>query len=303
MDLGIQSRGPYEEVLDVALWAEKRGARSFAVPDHYLTRGGTDKPAWDNLTVLAGLARETSKIELATLVSPVTFRHPAVLYKMGVTIDEMSGGRFTLGLGAGWMDEEFEVYGLPYPDLRTRMDMYEEAMAYLRAAITPGPVGFEGTHYVLDEFDPHPLPANLRLMGGGAGKARSRRITALYADEYNLYARPPEDYAAIREKTRSLASEAGRDPDSIRWTSASPAVAAKKESDYRRVLEAVAEISGQTVERIEEVYEERRYPHGSGAKASEMLAALEEAGCSLFYLQMFGAERADFDLVFDAYAS
>ncbi len=301
MEFGIQTRGTYEEVLEAARWAEARGVDSFAAPDHYLTRGGVDRPALDNLTVLAGLARETEKIGLASLVSPVNFRHPAVLYKMGVTIDQMSGGRFTIGLGAGWMDEEFEVYGIPYPDLKTRMDMYEEAMGYLRAAITPGKNGFEGSHYQLDEFDPHPIPTNLRLMGGGAGKPHSRRITALYADEYNLYARPPADYARVREQTRQEAEKGGRDPDAIKWTSASPAIAAKKESDYRRLLEAVAELSDQTTERIEAVYEERQYPHGSGGKAAEMIAALDEAGCELHYLQLFGADRADYDLILDAY--
>lgn len=285
----------------MAVWAEENGARSFAVPDHYLSRGDNSKPALDNLVVLAGLARETETIDLACLVSPVTFRHPGVLYKMGVTLDEMSGGRFTIGLGAGWMDEEFEVYGLPYPDLKTRMEMYEEAMAYLRAAITPGGHGFEGKHYQLAEFDPHPIPENLRLMGGGAGKPKSQRITALYADEYNLYARPPQEYARIREETREQAEAAGRDPDSIKWTSASPALAAKKESDYRRILEAIAALTDQTTERIEEVYEERQYPHGSGSKAAEMLAALGEAGCELHYLQMFAADRSDYDLVLEAY--
>lgn len=301
MEFGVQTRGPYEELLETASWAESRGATAFAVPDHYLTRGGNSNPAWDALAHLAGLARETSTVRLAALVSPVTFRHPAVLYKMGVTLDEMSGGRFTLGLGAGWMDEEFEVYGLPYPELKIRMEMYEEAMAYLRAAITPGNHGFAGKHYQLAEFDPHPIPADLRLMGGGAGKPKARRIAALYADEYNLYARPPAEYREIRDKTREEAKAAGRDPDSIVWTSASPALAALKESNYRRILEAVAELAGQTTERIEEVYEERQYPHGSGSKASEMIAALEEAGCELYYLQMFGADRADYDLILEAY--
>ncbi len=220
---------------------------------------------------------------------------------MGVTLDEMSGGRFTLGLGAGWMDEEFELFGLPYPDLKTRMEMYEEAMAYLRAAVTPGAHGFEGKHYQLAEFDPHPHPINLRIMGGGAGKPKSQRITALYADEYNLYARPPDVYAAVRESTRQLAEDAGRDPDSIKWTSASPGLAARKESDYRELLEAMAEATGRTTERIEEVCEERMYPHGSGSKASEMLAALEEAGCELHYVQMFARDRSHYDVVLDAY--
>jgi alkanesulfonate monooxygenase SsuD/methylene tetrahydromethanopterin reductase-like flavin-dependent oxidoreductase (luciferase family) len=305
MEFGIQTRGDWDYVLATARWAEERGdIEAIGLPDHYLQRGEEpDAPAWDHLVHLAGLARETESIELVSMVSPVTFRHPGSLYKMAVTLDEMSGGRFTLGLGAGWLEEEFTLFGLPYPDLKTRMEMYEEAMGYLRAALTPGAHGFEGNHYELDEFDPHPHPKNVRLMGGGAGGPKARRITALYADEYNLYARKPGQYREIVQATRELASDLGRDPDEISWSSAGPGVAAKKESDYRRMLKAMGEKTGHTTEHIENVWEERGYPHGSGAKPAEMISALEEAGCQRFYPQVFVLEDdpSDFELVFDAY--
>ncbi|MGH3649536.1 MAG: LLM class flavin-dependent oxidoreductase [Acidimicrobiia bacterium] len=305
MEFGIQTRGDWDYVLATARWAEERGDLvAIALPDHYLQRGDElTKPAWDHLVHIAGLARETTSIGLVSLVSPVTFRHPGVLYKMAVTIDELSGGRFTLGLGAGWMTAEFTVFGLPFPDVKTRMDMYEEAMAYLRAAITPGAVGLEGKHYSLSEFDPHPHPHNLRLMAGGAGGPRAQRITAMYADEYNLYARKPVEFKEIRESTRSKAREFGRDPDEIFWSSAGPGAAAKKESDYQRLLEGLGERTGHTPDHIEEVWDRRGYPHGSGSKAAEMIAALEEAGCQRFYPQVFVTEDdpSDFDLVFEAY--
>lgn len=305
MEFGIQVRGDWANVLASARWAEDRGdIEAVALPDHYLRRGNDlEAPAWDHLTHLAGLAALTSRVGLISLVSPVTFRHPAVLYKMAITIDEISEGRFTLGLGAGWLEEEFTSFGLPYPELGTRMDMYEEAMAYLRAAVTPGAHGFEGEHFRLDEFDAHPHPIRLRLAGGGAGGPRSRRIVALYADEYNLYARKPDVYATTVAATRELAIELDRDPDTIFWSSAGPGVAARKESDYRRILGGIADLTGQTPEHIEDVWEERGYPHGSGAKGAEMIAALEEAGCQRFYPQMFLDEDdpANFDLVFDAF--
>jgi len=305
MEFGIQTRGDWEYVLAAAGWAEDRGdIAAIALPDHYLQRGDRlEEPAWDHLTHIAALAAQTTRIELISLVSPVTFRHPGVLLKMGVTIDEISSGRFTLGLGSGWMEEEFRVFGIPYPDLATRMDMYEEAMAYLRAGITPGGPGFEGTHFRLEQFDPHPRPSNLRLMGGGAGGPKARRITVLYADEYNLYARPPDRFRQVWEATRADAEEQGRSFEEITWSSAGPGVAAKREADYRRMLAKMAERTGQTTEHIEEVWDERGYPHGSGAKPAEMIAALEEAGCQRFYPQVFITEDdpSDFDLVFDAY--
>lgn len=304
MEFGLQARGDWDYVLTAARWAEKRGLAAIALPDHYLQRGDEkDKPAWDHLVHLAGLARETENIGLVSLVSPIGFRHPAVLYKMGVTLDEISGGRFTLGVGAGWLEEEFTVYGLDFPEVAVRMEQLEEAVAYLRAAITPGAVGFEGEHYRLEEFDPHPRPANLRLISGGEGKAKARSIIVRYLDEYNLYARKPEQYREVVEKTRAEAAKTGRDPDEIFWSSAGPGIAAKKESDYRRLLDKLFSLTGVSPEDIETRYEERGYPHGSGSKAAEMIAAIEEAGCQRFYPQLFVVEDdpSDFEIILDAY--
>src|SRR5690606_25655614 len=100
---------------------------------------------------------------------------------------------------------------------------------------------------------------------------------------------------------REMAEENGRDPDSIAWSSAGPALAAKKETDYRRLLEKLASVTGQTPDRIETAYTDRKIPHGSGSKAAEDLAALQEAGCERYYLQAFGFEPADLDLIASAY--
>lgn len=305
MQFGLQTRGDWDYVRASALWAEERGdIEAIALPDHYLSVSNEpDEPAWDNLAHIAALAAETSTIGLVSLVTPVTFRHPGTLYKMGTTIDEISGGRFTLGLGAGWMDAEFELFGFPYPELKVRMEMYEEAMAYLRAAITPGAHAFDGKYYSLAEFDPHPHPTNLRLAGGGAGGAKARNITVRYADEYNLYVRKPDEYAWIVTATRDLAVEMGRDPDEIFWSSAGPGLAAKKEADYKRLMGAMADLTGRSPEYIEERWGERGVPHGSGSKGAEMIAALEEAGCQRFYPQVFlrGNGPSDFSLVLDAF--
>lgn len=306
MEFGIQVRGDWRFVLSAAQWAEQRDdVLAIALPDHYLQRGDEpEQPAWDHLVHLSALASATERLELVSLVSPVTFRHPAVMLKIGVTIDEVSDGRFALGLGAGWLEEEFTRFGIPFPDVATRMEMYEEALGYLRAAITPGALGFSGDHYQLDAFDPRPHPKRLRLIGGGAGGPKARAIAAKYCDEYNLYARPWAEFAEIRRETRASAVEIGRDPDEIKWSSAGPGVAAKKESDYRRMLEGIAELTGRPTDRIESVWDERGYPHGSGSKAAEMIEELDRAGCERFYPQLFLGEDdpSDFDLVLDAYA-
>ena len=116
MEFAVQTRGDWDLVLATARWAEDRGLMAMALPDHFLERGDDiERPAFDHLVHIAALARETSSLQLVSLLSPVTFRHPAVYYKMGVTIDEVSAGRFTMGIGTGWLNEEFELFGLPYP--------------------------------------------------------------------------------------------------------------------------------------------------------------------------------------------
>ena len=302
MDLAVQTRGDWELVLAAARWAEDRGLVAFALPDHYLERGDeTSAPAYDHLVHLAALARETSRIELVSLLSPVTFRHPAVYYKMGVTLDEVSNGRFTMGIGTGWLDEGFTLFDLPYPDLSTRFQMLDECLAYLTAAISPAAEGFDGKHFQLKPFEPQPHARNLRLLVGGGGRRRTPTLAGRYADEFNIYACRPEEYVARRELAEKNAADKGRDPGSILFSTASPGVAARKESDYRRFLAKLADRTRSTPERIEQVYEERGYPHGSGSKPAEMLKALEEAGCQRFYPQMFLRNPDDFDIILDAY--
>jgi len=302
MELAVQTRGDWNVILATARWAEDRGLVALALPDHYLERGDSpEAPAYDHMVHLAGLARETSRLELVSLLSPVTFRHPAVSYKMGVTLDEVSGGRFTMGIGTGWLDEEFELFGIPYPNRKMRFDLLAEYMGYLRAAISPGARGFDGEHFQLSEFDPHPHPQNLRLLIGGGGAMKTPRIAGRYADEFNIYACPPEDYSAKKDRAMAAAAEAGRDPEMILFSTACPAIAARAESDYRRLLQMLAERTKSSPERIEEVYGERGYLHGSGSKPAEMLLALEEAGCERFYPQMFLGNPADYDIILDAY--
>ncbi len=302
MDFAVQMRSGWKGALGAALWAEDRGLSAFAMPDHYLRRGDEpEKPAHDHLVHLAALARETTSIDLVSMVSPVTFRHPAVLHKMAVTLDEVSNGRFVLGVGTGWLDEEFELFGLPYPDQATRYEMLEECLGYLRAAMTPGPLAFEGRYYRLAEFDPHPHPSNLRLMVGGSGKVKTPRLAGVYADEFNIYGTSPEKFAAKAATANKAAQAVGRDPSALFLSAAGPAVAARKQTDYRKQLEQLAELTKQTPAHIEEVYDRRGYPHGSGAKPAEMMNALAGAGCRRFYLQMFTAAPNDFDLILDAY--
>ena len=298
MELAIQVRGAYDDVLQAARFAEERELAALAIPDHYLYgRSGDDlsEPAWDVLAQMAGLARDTERIGLVVLVSPITFRHPAVYLKNAVSIDLMSGGRFSLGVGTGWMDEEHELFGIPYPSTRERFDLLEEALGYLRAGLSPEPQAFEGEHFRLEAFDMQPQPTGaLPLLVGGSGKEKTPRLAGLYADEYNVYANTIEVMREVITTAQSVASAAGRDPDSLTISTACPALVGRDERSYRKKLEAAAERFDREPEELEKRWrEELGFPIGTAEDAAPILKAWDELGVSRFYGQMFSATDPD----------
>jgi F420-dependent oxidoreductase-like protein len=220
----------WDEQLAIVRRAEDVGFESFFRSDHYQSfPGPAGNPTTDAWAVLAGMARETSRIGLGTLVSPVTFRPIGNLAKVVTTVDEMSGGRVEFGLGAGWNDAEHAQLGLPFPEIGDRADMLEEHFAVLHGLWgEPDGWSFEGKTVRIQDALFHPKPVSRpgrptgpngssrpRLLAGGEGSPRSMRIAARYADEFNLSSSSP---ATAREKFAALdaACEAiGRDPKTL----------------------------------------------------------------------------------------
>ena len=287
MDFALQTNGPYERVLEAARWAEQHDMVALALPDHYLASLGDSKePAWDNFAHLAGLARETAVIELAILVSPITFRHPAVLLKLAVTIDHMSGGRFALGVGAGWLQREHEVFGIPYPETSERFERLEEALAYLRAGLDPAATGYEGRFFRLEATEVAPMPiGQIRLAVGGVGERRTPSLAGQYADEYNVFPGTAQHVSARLGRARAAAHAAGRDFDEILLSSSGQVLAAPTEAQYREKLAAMAERINLDVEEIEAHYEHRNTPRGSYEQVADQIGLLSTFGISRFYLQ------------------
>ena len=246
MEFALQTSGSYETLLSSAEWAEDRGLACIAIPDHYvlsLDESGVDTPARDAFVLLAGLARDTERIELSVLVSPITFRHPAVYGKAGFTMDEISGGRFTLGIGTGWLDLEHEVFGFRYPPMSERYDMMEEALAYVRAMAAGE--AFEGRHYRLQARDLNPKPSDgFKMVVGGRGPTKTPTLAGRYADEYNAYPAPIEELKRRIDLARSEAAAAGRDPDALMISSAGSVLVGTDEADYLDRLGALADESG-----------------------------------------------------------
>lgn len=288
MEYALQVAGPYVDLLDAAEFASNRGLVALALPDHYLLaldeEGAKTKPAPDAFIQLGGLARDTSGIDLVMLVSPITFRHPAVLMKMAVTLDRMSNGRFTLGIGTGWMDREHEVFGFEYPPMSERFDRLEEALGYVTAGFNPNNPGFQGDYYQLEAFPLSPSPmGQIPVLVGGTGKYKTPRLAGKFADEFNVY--PGPDMAERIQRFRDAAIDAGRDPDLIRLSSSGQVVAAATEEEFQDRMDADAEAAGLSREQLEIHYEKRQTPRGTYAQVNDQLAGFEALGVSRFYFQ------------------
>jgi F420-dependent oxidoreductase-like protein len=202
---------------------ERFGIRTLHSADHYLSRsdelGNVAHDAW---TVLAGLAARTSTLRLGTLVTPVTFRLPAVLANAVATADHISEGRIELGLGAGWMDREHEAFGFPFPELRVRRQMLGEQLEIVHRLWTEERVSFRGNHYTLENAPGRPRPVQFphpRIVVGGSGTRGSAIPAARFADEYNTaWIDHPREFADIRERVIRACDEVERDPATMRFS-------------------------------------------------------------------------------------
>lgn len=237
-----QQGATYSQLLALAKATEDLGFDAFFRSDHYLHMGdvsGLPGPteAW---ITLAGIARETQRVRLGTLVSPATFRLPGPLAITIAQIDEMSGGRVEFGLGAGWFAEEHAAYGIPFPELSERYDIFAEQLAVIDG-LWRTPVGqtfdFAGQHYSLTGAPALPKPIQSPrppIILGGAGKRRSATLAAKYADEYNVGFQPVAETNVVFDRVRAAVAEAGRDASSMAYSTAQVICVAKDDQGLAR---------------------------------------------------------------------
>ena len=211
MDLRVftepQQGGTYDDLLRVARATEDLGFNAFFRSDHYLAFGSPTLPGLtDAWTTLAGLARDTSRIKLGTLVTAATFRLPAPLAISVAQVDQMSGGRVELGIGAAWNDAEHTAYGIPFPDIAERFDRLEEQVAVIDG-LQRTPAGekfsFAGKYYQL--VDAPALGRAVPIIIGGRGPKRTPALAARYAAEYNVPFAPVADVEAAFDRVRAIA--------------------------------------------------------------------------------------------------
>jgi alkanesulfonate monooxygenase SsuD/methylene tetrahydromethanopterin reductase-like flavin-dependent oxidoreductase (luciferase family) len=291
----------YATQRDLALVAEAAGVEVFARSDHYAFPGVEAPHATDVFAVLAGLARDTETIRLCVLVTPVTFRHPAVVAKTAATIDEMSGGRMMLGVGTGWMEHEHSLFGLDLPEMGERADRRDEAVGYLRAAFGKAPGGFRGTHYRLEDVPIRPAPTgSLPIIVGGDGASRTPRVAGALADEYNIVFVEADEIPRRVAVARRAAADAGRPAPTISMMGG--AVVGRDEASFRRNLERIAAAHpfGRSPEQIEDRARAQGVPVGAAGEAREALARLAALGIERYYVQMLGP--LDHDLVEETFS-
>jgi len=248
MDIGLMVEGQngltWERWIHILRLAERLGFPTIFRSDHYFI--GPQQDSLEAYLSFAVAARETSRIRFGPLVSPVTFRSPVDTGRMAAQIDQLSAGRFVMGLGAGWNEAEHRAYGIPFPPLKERFDRLEEAIEMIRALWAPGPASFAGAHYRLDGADcqPKPAPGRPPILIGGSGEKRTLRLVARHAAEWNAVNLSPEAYAAKAQVLEQHCEAEGRDPATIRRSMMAFAVAGPDEHALDRATERMMSMWG-----------------------------------------------------------
>ena len=286
----------YAELLDLARAAESAGLEAFFRSDHSGSFAGPpDGPTTDAWATLAGLARDTTTIRIGSLVSPVTYRIPGSFAKVVATVDEMSGGRVEVGLGAGWNEPEHRQLGIPFPPLRERYDRLEETLAIVHGLWTePDGWGYDGEHWQLSDAHLRP-PATFsgrrhpHLILGGDGGPRLARLVATYADEFNrgsaTPARAREAFGRVAEACKAI----GRDPESVVLSAMVGVLVAETEAELLDRVRLQREFFGEGGADADAWLAERRdrWIMGTPDAAQARIEALAAAGVQRIMLQDF----------------
>jgi F420-dependent oxidoreductase-like protein len=277
LSIEIQEGLSYAETLALTHTAEAAGFDASLLAEHYYASSGhRDRMSADAWVFLGALARETARIRLGTLVSPVTFRHPSVLAKMAATLDHLSDGRAELGIGAGWLPDEHRAYGFPFPSGPERVTLLEEQVQVIAGLWSQDPFSHAGERYQLKDchFTPRPVqqPRPPLLIGGGTASNRLPRLAARYADEYVLGLGTVEQCRETRARLDQRCTAAGRDPGTLSMALFAGVCVAETEEDVARALDRLMEGARPHMRNHD------TWVLGTPERAAEKLRALSAAG-------------------------
>jgi alkanesulfonate monooxygenase SsuD/methylene tetrahydromethanopterin reductase-like flavin-dependent oxidoreductase (luciferase family) len=273
----------WEHWVALAEACEEHGVEALFRSDHYVSSFDETRSVLDAWATIAGLAARTTTLQLGTLVSPVTFRHPAVLARTAATADEISGGRITLGIGAGWMEREHEAYGFEFATARERVTRFGEQLEIVHRLLREDRVDARGKRYELRDAPGLARP-ELPILVGGSAKPGTVEPAVRFADEYNTFFATVEE---TRERKRALdeaCERAGRDPQTLRYSLMAPCVVGRDERELRVSARRVGARVGREADEVLERYGERG-PVGTVEPVIERLKQIEEAGYERVMLQ------------------
>jgi F420-dependent oxidoreductase-like protein len=242
-----QQGAHYSDLAALARLSEELGFDAFFRSDHYVAFDSDGLPGpTDAWLTLAALARDTTRIRLGTLVTPVTFRNPGPLAISVAQVDEMSGGRVELGLGTGWHEGEHAAYGIPFPPVGERFALLEEQLAIV-TGLWSTPLGetfsYDGAHYTIKDSPalPKPVQHPIPVIVGGWGEKRTPRLAAQYAAEFNLPFAPVDPFGSAVQRVRAACEAAGRDPATLRMTVAQTVCCGSDEAEFARRASAIGQ--------------------------------------------------------------
>jgi alkanesulfonate monooxygenase SsuD/methylene tetrahydromethanopterin reductase-like flavin-dependent oxidoreductase (luciferase family) len=264
----------------IAHACEAHGVASLFRSDHYLPLAGHhERQVLDAWGTICALAVATTTLHIGTLVSPATFRHPSNLAKLFVTADEISAGRVSLGLGAGWHEQEHRAFGFPFGSTAERIDVFGEQLEIVRGIWGPGPFRFEGRHYALGPVDAQPKPLQPWLIVGGSAGPKSVALAARFADEYNTVFATADECRERRAAVDAAWHAAGR--SQARFSVMTGAVIGRHAAEVDARKDAIGERRGDP-----DFEPPPSWIHGTIDEARSQLATLAAAGVDRVMLQL-----------------
>ncbi|MEO6019960.1 MAG: LLM class F420-dependent oxidoreductase [Knoellia sp.] len=286
-----QQGATYDDLLAVARTTEHAGYDAFFRSDHYLHMSGNGAPGpTDAWTTLAGLARDTTRIRLGTLVTAATFRLPGPLAVQVSNVDQMSGGRVEMGLGAGWFEAEHTAYGIPFPDVKERFDRLEEQLAVITGLWTTDrgeTFDHDGSHYPIVDAPGLGQPdqrGSIPIIIGGSGRRRTPELAARYASEFNSVFRPADETRELYARVRAACEDRRRDPAELTLSAGHVMCLGNDDVTLRRRADAISR----------DVDELRANGlAGSSDQIVDKIGRFTEVGATRFYLQVLDLSDLD----------
>jgi len=273
----------WEDWVALADACEEHGVESLFRSDHYISGFDESRPALDAWATIAGLAARTTRLELGTLVSPATFRHPSLLARNAATADEISAGRIVLGMGAGWMEREHLAYGFDFATTRERVARFAEQLEVVHGLFREDRVDFAGEHYRLQNAPGLKRP-DLALLVGGSAKPGTTGPAVRFADEYNCVFGTFDNARERKARLDEACERAGRDPATLRYSLMAPLVVGRDDREVRESARRIGSRFGRDPETVLERYS-KSGPVGTVAEVVERLKEIEALGFERVMLQ------------------